>query len=156
MLFRSPLALQRVGELLAGGVQRGKLTDADRAAVQERLATDPALASAVRDADVVIEATGTAEGWQDAVRAVRRGGTVVLFSGIPNDVDLDANRLHYDELTLKGAFHHTPKTVRRALTFLTSGARPWEKLLTHQVSLEQLPGLFADPPPGYLKAIVRP
>jgi len=109
-----------------------------------------------QDADVVIEATGTAEGWQDAVRAVRRGGTVVLFSGIPNDVDLDANRLHYDELTLKGAFHHTPKTVRRALTFLTSGARPWEKLLTHQVSLEQLPGLFADPPPGYLKAIVRP
>ena len=75
-----------------------------------------------QDADVVIEATGTAEGWQDAVRAVRRGGTVVLFSGIPNDVDLDANRLHYDELTLKGAFHHTPKTVRRALTFLTSGA----------------------------------
>jgi L-iditol 2-dehydrogenase len=109
-----------------------------------------------QDADVVIEATGTAEGWQDAVRAVRRGGTVVFFSGIPNDVELDADRLHYDELTLKGAFHHTPQTVRRALTFLTSGARPWEKLLTHEVSLEQLPGLFADPPPGYLKAIVRP
>ena len=51
-----PLALQRVGELLAGGVQRGKLTDVDRAAVQQRLGTDPALASAVRDADVVIEA----------------------------------------------------------------------------------------------------
>jgi 3-hydroxybutyryl-CoA dehydrogenase len=51
-----PQALRRIGELLAGGVQRGKLTDAERAAVQERLATDPALASAVRDADVVIEA----------------------------------------------------------------------------------------------------
>jgi L-iditol 2-dehydrogenase len=109
-----------------------------------------------QDADLVIEATGTAEGWQDAVRAVRRGGTVVFFSGIPSDVELDANRLHYDELTLKGAFHHTPKTVRGALTFLASGARPWEKLLTHEVSLEQLPALFADPPPGYLKAIVRP
>jgi L-iditol 2-dehydrogenase len=107
------------------------------------------------DADVVIEATGTAEGWQDAVRSARKGGTVVLFSGIPHDVELDANRLHYDELTLKGAFHHTPRTVRSALTFLATGARPWEKLLTHEVSLEQLPGLFAEPPPGYLKAIVR-
>jgi len=27
--------------------------------------------------------------------------------------------------------------------------------LTHEVNLEQLPALFADPPPGYLKAIVR-
>jgi len=51
-----PQALRRIGELLAGGVQRGKLTDVDRAAVQQRLGTDPALASAVRDADVVIEA----------------------------------------------------------------------------------------------------
>ena len=114
-----------------------------------------ATAGETDDADVVIEATGTAEGWQDAVRSARKGGTVVLFSGVPRDVELDANRLHYDELTLKGAFHHTPRTVRAALTFLATGARPWEKLLTHEVGLEQLPGLFAEPPPGYLKAIVR-
>jgi hypothetical protein len=45
--------------------------------------------------------------------------------------------------------------VRAALAFLASGARPWEKLLTHEVSLDGLPGLFAEPPDGYLKAIVR-
>ena len=49
-----------------------------------------------------------------------------------------------------------PKTVRTALAFLATGARPWEKLLTHEISLDDLPGLFAEPPPGYLKAIVRP
>ena len=38
----------------------------------------------------------------------------------------------------------------------SSGARPWDKLLTHEISLEGLPALFADPPEGYLKAIVRP
>jgi hypothetical protein len=32
----------------------------------------------------------------------------------------------------------------------------WEKLLTHEISLEELPALFADLPDGYLKAIVRP
>ena len=78
-----------------------------------------------------------------------------LLQRHPGQVDLSADRLHYDELTLKGAFHHTPRTVRAALAFLASAARPWEKLLTHEVSLEQLPGLFAEPPVGYLKAVVR-
>ena len=57
------------------------------------------------------------------------------------DVPLDAQRIHYEELTLRGAFHHTPRTVKTALTFLASGARPWEKLLTHEISLEELPAL---------------
>jgi L-iditol 2-dehydrogenase len=109
-----------------------------------------------RDADVVIEATGKPKGWRDAVRAVDRGGTVILFGGVQGDVELDAEKLHYDEVAVRGAFHHTPRTVRAALTFLASGAHPWEKLLTHEVSLDDLPGLFADPPEGYLKAVVRP
>jgi L-iditol 2-dehydrogenase len=109
-----------------------------------------------READVVIEATGKPQGWRDAVSAVRRGGTVVFFSGIQDEVELDAERIHYDELTLRGVFHHTPQTVRAALAFLASGAYPWRTLLTHEVTLDQLPTLFAAPPDGYLKAIVRP
>jgi 3-hydroxybutyryl-CoA dehydrogenase len=51
-----PQARAKIDALLAGGVQRGKLTEADRAAVSERLRTEPALALAVGDAEVVIEA----------------------------------------------------------------------------------------------------
>jgi L-iditol 2-dehydrogenase len=80
----------------------------------------------------------------------------VLFSGVQGDVELDAQRLHYDELTVRGAFHHTPATVRAALAFLASAAYPWEKLLTHEIALEQVPAFLAGPPDGYLKAIVRP
>lgn len=109
-----------------------------------------------RDADVVIDATGKPAGWRDAVKSVRRGGTVVFFSGIPGRVELDAKKIHYDELTLRGVFHHTPQTVRAALAFLASGAYPWALLLTHELRLDDLPGFFADPPDGYLKAIVRP
>jgi L-iditol 2-dehydrogenase len=115
-----------------------------------------AVAGDARDADVVIEATGKPKGWRDAVRAVDRGGTVVLFGGVQGDVEFDAEKLHYDEVTVRGAFHHTPRTVRAALAFLASGAHPWAKLLTHEVSLDELPGLFAEPPDGYLKAVVRP
>ena len=111
-----------------------------------------------RDADVVIEAAGTAVAWRDAVGLVRPSGTVVLFGGLPRDTraDVDAFRVHYDELTLRGSFHHSPATVRAALGFLASGAYPWERLVTHRVLLENLPALFADPPRDLLKAAVTP
>jgi 3-hydroxybutyryl-CoA dehydrogenase len=51
-----PLAMNKIETLLAGALQRGKVTEADRAAVHERLHTTASLASAVTDADVVIEA----------------------------------------------------------------------------------------------------
>jgi L-iditol 2-dehydrogenase len=107
-----------------------------------------------RGADVVIEAVGSEEAWRDALALVRPGGTVVFFGG--RELAVDTFRLHYEELTLRGAFHHTPRHVRAALAFLASGAYPWERLVTHRVGLEQVAGLFADPPPDLLKAAVLP
>jgi L-iditol 2-dehydrogenase len=109
-------------------------------------------------ADVVIEAAGTEEAWQSAIELVRPGGTVVYFGGRESNAALrvDAYRLHYEELTLRGAFHHSPRHVRVALAFLASGAFPWERLVTHQVGLEGVAALFADPPRDYLKAAVIP
>jgi L-iditol 2-dehydrogenase len=109
-------------------------------------------------ADVVIDAAGTEEAWRDAASRVRPGGTVLLFGGLPRDAQppVDAYRLHYEELTLRGSFHHTPTTVRAALGFLASGAYPWERLITHRVLLADLPQLFADPPRDLLRAAVTP
>jgi L-iditol 2-dehydrogenase len=109
-----------------------------------------------RGADVVIEAVGSEEAWLDAVALVRPGGTVVMFGGLPSDArpGVDSYRLHYEELTLRGSFHHTPATVRAALGFLASGAYPWEGLITHRVLLDDLPALFANPPRDLLKAAV--
>jgi L-iditol 2-dehydrogenase len=111
-----------------------------------------------RGADVVIEAAGSEEAWSEAVSLVRSGGTVVMFGGLPPEARpaVDAYRLHYDELTVRGSFHHTPATVRAALGFLASGAYPWERLVTHRVLLADLPALFADPSRGLLKAAVTP
>jgi L-iditol 2-dehydrogenase len=109
-------------------------------------------------ADVVIEAAGTEEAWRDALSLVRSGGTVLFFGGLPGGaaVEVDAYRLHYEELTLRGSFHHSPRHVRAALAFLASGAYPWERLVTHRVALDALPALFADPPRDLLKAAVLP
>jgi L-iditol 2-dehydrogenase len=127
----------------------------------ERRALAPefgALAGDGEGADVVIEAVGSGDAWREAERLVRRGGTVLLFGGLPRgeDVPLDPYRLHYEELTLRGAFHHTPRTVRAALAFLASGAYPWERLVTHRVGLEGVAALFRDPPRDLLKAAVVP
>jgi L-iditol 2-dehydrogenase len=111
-----------------------------------------------RGVDVVLEAAGTEQAWSDAVELVRPGGTVVMFGGLPRDAraPVDAFRLHYEELTIRGSFHHTPSTVRAALAFLASGAYPWGRLVTHHVSLADLPALFADPPRDLLKSAVIP
>ena len=109
-------------------------------------------------ADVVIEAAGTEEAWQRALELVRPGGTVLYFGGRERGSELrvDTYRLHYEELTLRGSFHHTPRHVRAALAFLASDAYPWERLITHRVGLDGVAALFANPPRDYLKAAVIP
>jgi len=109
-------------------------------------------------ADLVFEAAGSDTAWIDAIELVRPGGTVVMFGGLPRGArpPIDAYRLHYEELTVRGSFHHSPSTVRAALGFLASGAYPWERLVTHRVLLDDLPALFATPPPDLLKAAVVP
>jgi L-iditol 2-dehydrogenase len=109
------------------------------------------------EADVVIEAAGTEQAWRDSLELARPGGTVVLFGGLApgTEVAVDAHRLHYEELVLKGSFHHRPRHVKAALGFLASGAYPWERLVTHEVPLEGVAMLLADPPPDLLKAAVR-
>jgi L-iditol 2-dehydrogenase len=111
-----------------------------------------------RGADVVIEAAGTEAAWLAALELVRPGGTVVGFGGLPaaTRIPLDPYRIHYEEVTLRGAFHHAPRHVRAALAFLASGAHPFELLITHRVGLEGVAGLLDDPPRDYLKAAVNP
>jgi L-iditol 2-dehydrogenase len=107
---------------------------------------------------VVVEAAGTVGAWQRALGLVRPGGTVLAFGGLPREarVTIDPYRVHYEEVVLRGAFHHAPRHVRAALAFLASGAYPFGTLVTHRVGLEGVTGLFDDPPAGYLKAAVIP
>ena len=88
---------------------------------------------------------------------MRRAAALLLaFGGLPREarIEIDPYRIHYEEVVLRGAFHHTPTHVRAALAFLGSGAYPFERLITHQVGLEGVAGLLADPPRDYLQAAV--
>lgn len=90
-----------------------------------------------RGADVVIEAAGVPDVWSMALKLVRKGGTVVLFGGCPSgsEVLLDTDSVHYGELTIKGVFHHTPRTVARALELLSDGSVNASALITERLPL---------------------
>ncbi|MCX7913159.1 MAG: alcohol dehydrogenase catalytic domain-containing protein [Thermodesulfovibrionales bacterium] len=73
--------------------------------------------------DFVFECTGQVEVWERSINYLRRGGTVILFGGCKKDtiVTYDTYKLHYDEMTLKGAFHFNPSDVRIAYELLRDG-----------------------------------
>jgi L-iditol 2-dehydrogenase len=89
-------------------------------------------------ADVTIDATGRPEVWEQAMDAVGRGGCVVFFGGCApgTSVRVDTRRAHYEELTLVGAFHHTPELIRRAVEALEAGAIVPDGLVTHRMRLD--------------------
>jgi L-iditol 2-dehydrogenase len=74
-------------------------------------------------APLVFEAVGRPEAWRDALGLCATGGTVVMVGGCPTgDVALPAARVHYEEVDVRGAFHHTPGEVDEALLLLSTGA----------------------------------
>jgi L-iditol 2-dehydrogenase len=95
-------------------------------------------------ADVVIEATGQPAAWELAIACARPGSTVNLFGGCPRHTTITVNteQLHYNELTLKGVFHNTPKFVRSALDFIASGQAPLELLISDSQPLTNLGQVF--------------
>jgi L-iditol 2-dehydrogenase len=74
-------------------------------------------------APLVFEAVGRPEAWGAAVALAQPGGTVVLVGGCPaGEVALPGAALHYDEIDVRGAFHHRPGEVDEALALLSNGA----------------------------------
>jgi len=108
-------------------------------------ATELAGQSDVGGFDVVIEAVGKPEVWEQAVRLVRKGGLVNFFGGCPanTSITLDTTLLHYSNLTLRASFHHTPRTIRRALDFIERGVIRSEHFVSGECPLTGLPGLLA-------------
>jgi L-iditol 2-dehydrogenase len=93
-----------------------------------------------RGADVVVEAVGSKETWQQAMGMVRRGGVINLFGGCPSGthIPLDSTLIHYSEITIKATFHHTPRHIREALETIRRGTIRAEPLITGEEHLASL------------------
>ena len=67
-------------------------------------------------------------------------GVVNFFGGCASGtkVELDTNRLHYSEVTLKATFHHTPETVRKAFALIAEKKIRSTDYITGEAPLSRL------------------
>jgi L-iditol 2-dehydrogenase len=106
----------------------------------------------------VICANPVAATQTQAVEIVRKGGRVVLFGGLPKAnpmVTMDANRIHYGEIEVVGAFSYHPTYHKLALDLLTRKVIPADLLVTHVYPLDQVSEAFETAASGQgLKVVV--
>ncbi len=154
LMFVAVLAQQQMAEIILFGgnnkrLEIGKKLGATKIfnyhQIPDILATVKELTEGL-GADLVIEATGVPQVWEDAIALARPGATVNLFGGCPRDTTITVNteQLHYSELTLKGVFHNTPKYVREALSLLASCHIPFDLLISEYRALKDLEQVFQD------------
>jgi L-iditol 2-dehydrogenase len=138
-----------------------------RRAMAERLGADWVGASVeeVRDwtnregCSLVLEATNSPQGFQDAVLAAKIGGRVVLV-GIPDGdtYTLPAAEPRRRGLKIKFA-RRMGEVYPRAIELVASGTVDVTSLVTHEVALDEAPGAFrmhADNAPGVIKTLIYP
>ncbi len=139
------LAVGRRSERLEMATQLGADEVFDSSVIGDITAHLKARTAGSRGADKVIEAVGSTDAWETAMTLARKAGVVSLFGGCPADsiAKLDTHRVHYDELTIKGTFHHTPKTVRGALKLIEDGDLPARYFIQQKSPLSELPTVLA-------------
>jgi len=95
-------------------------------------------------ADVVIEAIGLPTTWEQALKMVRKGGTVLEFGGCPpgTEIKVGTELLHYGEVTVFGTFHTTPAHFKKALNLIASGTVKVKPLITLKMKLDEIKDAF--------------
>lgn len=107
-------------------------------------------AERLADHDVVFEAVGRPEAWRAAVHACAPGGCAVMVGGCASgtDAQLPTRPLHYDEVDVRGAFHHDRDEVDRALALLADGTVDWRALAGREIGLADLEAALGAPSGG--------
>ncbi len=97
------------------------------------------------DSPLVVDTTGHPDVIAEGMTRVSKGGAFLLFAGLPKGtkVAVDGERVHYDEVTLLGSFHYTPREADVALGHLVSGHVPVAALVTAHLPLEDFALAFA-------------
>ena len=111
-------------------------------------------------ATITICANPIAATHAQAVQITRKSGRIVLFGGLPKAnpmTTLDANRIHYGEQEVVGAFSYHPTKHESAISLIYRGVIPAEKLITHTFSLDEIGEAFEVAASGAgLKVMIEP
>jgi L-iditol 2-dehydrogenase len=97
---------------------------------------------------------------EQSVRLAARRGRINFFGGLPKTnpiISLDANIVHYSELTIVGSYGSRPEHNRQALELVASGRLPIRQLVGLELPLDRvMEGLLAVEQGRVMKVVVRP
>ncbi|MHA1278399.1 MAG: zinc-binding dehydrogenase [Candidatus Helarchaeota archaeon] len=93
-----------------------------------------------RGADITVEAIGYPETWETTIKMARKGGLVNLFGGPPpnSEIKVNTSLLHYNELTLIGVFHTTPRYVQASINLLANRKIQTDLFISAKLRLDDL------------------
>jgi L-iditol 2-dehydrogenase len=92
-------------------------------------------------ADVVIVAAPAIAPQEQALRLVRKRGTVCLFASLPVGactLALDSRMIHYGEIRVMGASDSTPAQVSRSVDIIAKQEIPVARLASHVLKLDDV------------------
>jgi L-iditol 2-dehydrogenase len=97
-------------------------------------------------ADVVIVAAPSARAQEAAMSLCAPRGRISFFGGLPKDdrhIEIDANVIHYREISLTGASSSLGRQNREALDFISRGLVHADRYITHRFPLGRAAEAFA-------------
>lgn len=87
--------------------------------------------------DIVFMTSGSAKAIEFALKAVRDGGTILVFSSVGTEEGYANNDVYYRELKVMGSYSPSPKDLKKAYELLKS-KKVVVKYLSTQYSLQEL------------------
>lgn len=110
-------------------------------------------------ADACVLAIGVPALVNVGLSLLRRGGVLDLFAGFEGQGEstIQANLIHYNELTVRGATACSRSQYQRALGFIASGQVDVQGLISHRFSLDDFSSAVAAAASGSgMKVVVAP
>ena len=105
--------------------------------------------------DAVFMTSGSDKAIETALKSVRDGGKIVVFSSTPQNSGYANNEIYYRELTVMGSYSPGPEDLKESLELLESG-KVNVKGLSTEYTLENIEQAFEDAVSNkVLKACIR-
>ena len=95
------------------------------------------------ESDAVFMTSGADKALDTALKAVRNGGTILVFSSTPLNSGYPNNEIYYRELTVLGSYSPSPADLKDSLELLSSG-RVNVKGISTKYDLEDIQKAFDD------------
>ena len=109
-----------------------------------------------RGADGVIVAASVRAAGEQGLTCVGRTGRLVFYASLhpKGMIDLDWNRIHYEEITVTGTEGHTDNDFHEAVSLLSNRAVDVRPLISKVIPLEEVPSELALQPSGETQRVV--